>query len=123
MRDGSRQEITAQETADIVSLVNRLNYEAITVFRRLSPRVLIDLMKVACPQSAEFHVGLDPFAPAAFPVSWAGEHESPNWFDTARELTERWHHQQPEKYYAHLAPSSLASAVQLLTKRTIYYPI
>lgn len=29
-----------------------------------------------------------------FPVSWAGEEESANWFDTAREFTERWHHQQ-----------------------------
>jgi len=27
-------------------------------------------------------------------VSWAGEEESANWFDTAREFTERWHHQQ-----------------------------
>ena len=27
-------------------------------------------------------------------VSWAGDESSPNWFDTARELTERWHHQQ-----------------------------
>jgi hypothetical protein len=27
-------------------------------------------------------------------VSWAGEDTSLNWFDTARELTERWHHQQ-----------------------------
>jgi hypothetical protein len=29
-----------------------------------------------------------------FPVSWAGEEESANWYDTAREFTERWHHQQ-----------------------------
>jgi len=29
-----------------------------------------------------------------FAVSWAGESESQNWFDTAREFTERWHHQQ-----------------------------
>ena len=29
-----------------------------------------------------------------FPVSWAGEARSPVWFDVARELTERWHHQQ-----------------------------
>jgi len=29
-----------------------------------------------------------------FPVSWAGEERSANWFDTAREYTERWHHQQ-----------------------------
>jgi hypothetical protein len=37
---------------------------------------------------------LDPFAQALFAVSWAGEAQSLNWFDTARELTERWHHQQ-----------------------------
>jgi hypothetical protein len=52
------------------------------------------MMKLACEQSASFHESLDPFAPAAFPVSWAGEETSLNWFDTARELTERWHHQQ-----------------------------
>ena len=79
---------------DVVALINRLNREGVTVYRRLSPAVLIDLLKVACEQSARFHESLDPFAPAAFPVSWAGEEESLNWFDTARELTERWHHQQ-----------------------------
>jgi hypothetical protein len=51
-------------------------------------------MKAACEQSAQFHECLDPLAPAAFNVSWAGEEKSLNWFDTARELTERWHHQQ-----------------------------
>jgi len=79
---------------DVIALVNRLNREGVTVYRRLSPPVLIDMMKVACEQSARFHESLDPFAPAAFAVSWAGEEKSLNWFDTARELTERWHHQQ-----------------------------
>jgi uncharacterized protein (TIGR03083 family) len=79
---------------DLITLVNRLNREGVTVYRRLSPRVLIDMMKEACEQSADFHESLDPFAPAAFAVSWAGEERSLNWFDTARELTERWHHQQ-----------------------------
>jgi hypothetical protein len=51
-------------------------------------------METVCRQNAEFHESLDPFAKAAFSVSWAGESESLNWFDTARELTERWHHQQ-----------------------------
>lgn len=78
----------------VVTLVNRLNREGVTVYRRLSPRVLIDMMKLACEQSARFHESLDPFAPAAFAVSWAVEAQSLNWFDTARELTERWHHQQ-----------------------------
>ena len=79
---------------DVVTLVNRLNREGVTVYRRLSPSVLIDLMQVACEQSASFHESLDPFAPAVFAVSWAGEEKSLNWFDSARELTERWHHQQ-----------------------------
>ena len=83
-----------ESSQDVVRLVNRLNEEGVKVYRRLSPPVLIDLMKTACEQSAGFHESLDPFAPAAFGVSWAGEAKSLNWFDTARELTERWHHQQ-----------------------------
>jgi uncharacterized protein (TIGR03083 family) len=79
---------------EVAALVNRLNDEGVRVYRRLSPPVLIDMMKIACEQSAVFHESLDPFGPAAFGVSWAGEAESLNWFDTARELTERWHHQQ-----------------------------
>jgi len=78
---------------DLAALVNRLNREGVNVYRRLSPAVLIDLMTIACEQSACLHESLDPFAPAAFAVSWAGEEKSLNWFDTARELTERWHHQ------------------------------
>jgi hypothetical protein len=55
---------------------------------------LIGMLKAACRESVTFHESLDPYAPAAFAVSWAGETESLNWFDTARELTERWHRQQ-----------------------------
>jgi uncharacterized protein (TIGR03083 family) len=79
---------------DLAKLVNRLNAEGVAVFRRLSPSVLIGMMEIACDQSASLHESLDPFAPATFGVSWAGEATSLNWFDTARELTERWHHQQ-----------------------------
>ena len=94
-RDSCYVEITkTQVPQDVVTLVNRLNEEGVTVYRRLSPSVLIDIMKMACEQSARFHESLEPFAPAAFAVSWAGEAGSLNWFDTARELTERWHHQQ-----------------------------
>jgi uncharacterized protein (TIGR03083 family) len=86
--------VEIRSPADVVSLVNRLNREGVAVYRRLSPAILIELMTAACNQSADFHESLDPFAPAAFSVSWAGEDRSLNWFDTARELTERWHHQQ-----------------------------
>lgn len=86
--------VTVRSPQDVIALVNRLNAEGVTVYRRLSSPVLIEMMQLACEQSAEFHESLDPFAPAAFNVSWAGEEKSLNWFDTARELTERWHHQQ-----------------------------
>jgi uncharacterized protein (TIGR03083 family) len=88
---------------ELIALVNRLNREGVTVYRRLSPRVMIDMMKEACEQSAQYHESLDPFAQAAFPVSWAGEERSLNWFDTARELTERWHHQQQIRFATHRA--------------------
>jgi uncharacterized protein (TIGR03083 family) len=80
--------------ADLVALINRLNRDGVAIYRRLSPRVLISLMEIASRESAEYHESLDPFARAQFAVSWAGEQESDNWFDTAREFTERWHHQQ-----------------------------
>ena len=88
------EQVQIRSAQDVVDLVNRLNREGVTVYRRLSPSVLIELMDLACGQSADFHEALDPLAPAVFNVSWAGESTSLNWFDTARELTERWHHQQ-----------------------------
>jgi uncharacterized protein (TIGR03083 family) len=90
--------VDVRSPRDLTALVNRLNQEGVTVYRRLSPNVLTDLMKLACEQSARFHESLDPFAPAAFAVSWAGEDQSLNWFDMARELTERWHHQQQIRF-------------------------
>jgi uncharacterized protein (TIGR03083 family) len=86
---------------DVIALVNRLNREGVAVYRRLSPRVLIEMMRLATNQFAEFHESLDPFAAATFNVSWAGEEASQNWFDTARELTERWHHQQQIRLATH----------------------
>jgi uncharacterized protein (TIGR03083 family) len=79
---------------DLVAFINRLNEEGVMIYGRLSPKVLISIMELASRESVAYHQSLDPFAPAQFAVSWAGEEVSLNWFDTARELTERWHHQQ-----------------------------
>src|SRR6267143_2255371 len=80
--------------ADLITLINSLNAEGVKKYHQLSPHELISRMEVASRESAEYHQSLDPFAPAMFSVSWAGEEVSANWFDTAREFTERWHHQQ-----------------------------
>ena len=61
-------------------------------------------------------MSLDPWARALFPVSWAGETESANWFDTARELTERWHHQQQIR----LATDNDRPGIMT---RDFYYPV
>jgi len=87
-----RPDIRSNE--DLVAFIDSLNAAGVASYRGLSAPVLISLMEVASAESARYHSHLDPLALAAFAVSWAGEDSSPNWFDTARELTERWHHQQ-----------------------------
>ncbi|HXW61986.1 MAG TPA: maleylpyruvate isomerase N-terminal domain-containing protein [Candidatus Acidoferrales bacterium] len=115
VRDSYRVEsVDIRSPQDLAKHVNRLNREGVTVFGRLSPMVLIDMMKQACEHSARFHESLDPFAPAAFAVSWAGEERSLNWFDTARELTERWHHQQQIR---------LATNRPGIMTRDLYHPV
>jgi len=80
--------------ADLVGHLNRLNAEWTAAARRLSPRVLIELLDFTSGPVHAFFRSLDPHAPAIFPVAWAGEEASPNWFDIGREYTERWLHQQ-----------------------------
>jgi uncharacterized protein (TIGR03083 family) len=114
-RDGYPTEHPAiSSAADLAAFINRLNEEGVRVYRRLSPPVLISMMELASKQCAEYHKSLDPFAPATFPVSWAGEQESLNWFDTARELTERWHHQQQIR---------MALNRPGIMTRELYYPV
>jgi len=78
----------------LVALINTLNAQGVRQYSQLKTDDLISKMEEASRESAEYHQALDPFGIAMFPVSWAGEEESTNWFDTAREFTERWHHQQ-----------------------------
>ena len=80
--------------AKLVTLINSLNAEGVRRYGQLKTDDLIARMETASRESAKYHQALDPFGTAMFHVSWAGEEESANWFDTAREFTERWHHQQ-----------------------------
>ena len=100
--------------ADLVAFINRMNSEGVAIYRRLSPAVLISLMEVASSQLAQYMQALDPMAPASIAVSWAGESESANWFDIAREYTERWHHQQQIR---------LATNRPGIMTRVLYYPV
>jgi uncharacterized protein (TIGR03083 family) len=80
--------------SDLVRYLDGLNAEWVKTAARFSPRVLTDLLERAGRETSEMAAALDPFAPALFAVAWAGDAESPVWFDLARDLTEHWHHQQ-----------------------------
>jgi uncharacterized protein (TIGR03083 family) len=79
---------------DLVAFLNELNAQFVAAARRLSPQVLIDLLAFTGPKVYAAITALDANAASAYPVSWAGEQRSANWFDIGREYTERWHHQQ-----------------------------
>ena len=95
-RDGffglAAPDISTQQS--FVAFINRNNAEWVQAARRISPQVLIELLEITSRQVSKLFRELDPAAPALWGVSWAGEEQSANWFDIAREYTERWHHQQ-----------------------------
>jgi uncharacterized protein (TIGR03083 family) len=78
---------------DLVRLINDLNAVWVKAARRISPPLLIDLMRLTGHQTCEYFRSLNPFA-MGDPVDWAGPEAAPVWLDLAREFTERWHHQQ-----------------------------
>lgn len=78
----------------LVAFLDELNATWVAAARRLSPRLTADLLELVEGWLAAHVRAVDPWGPALFPVAWAGESESDAWFDLARELTERWHHQQ-----------------------------
>jgi hypothetical protein len=82
-----------QSYNELVNHIQTLNSDWINVSRRLSPEILIDLLEYFENQFNQFIKTLNPNDTAIFPVSWAGDTESQNWFDIAREYTEVWHHQ------------------------------
>jgi uncharacterized protein (TIGR03083 family) len=113
-RDNTAPHEKITSPAQLLALVTSLNAEGVRQYGRLSTDELISRMETASRELGEYLQSLDPFAPAMFPVSWAGEEESTNWFDTAREFTERWHHQQQIR---------LAVKRPGILTREFYYPV
>jgi hypothetical protein len=79
--------------SDLVAFIQKMANDWIVATKRLSPEIIISLLETAEKENYEFMKTLAPEKPALWPVAWAGEEESYNWFDIAREYTEKWHHQ------------------------------
>ena len=93
-RDGYHGGLIDADSWDcLVKELNELNDQWAVAMRRLSPRLLTDLMESTGGQVNEYFGSLDPLS-AGPPVDWAGSGPAPMWMHIAREYTERWHHQQ-----------------------------
>lgn len=93
-RDGHSSQTQSVDSWDeLVAFLNEWNEQWLAAARRLSPRLLIDLLKLTGDELYRYFRSLDPNAMVA-PVSWAGPEPAPVWLDIAREYTEHWLHQQ-----------------------------
>jgi uncharacterized protein (TIGR03083 family) len=78
----------------LVPFLNRLNADWVQAMKRVSPAMLITLHEMTGPLFCNYLQSLDPMGLSPLPVAWAGESESRNWMEIAREYTEKWLHQQ-----------------------------
>jgi uncharacterized protein (TIGR03083 family) len=85
--------IVTESWDELVAEINRRNEAWVDAMRRLSPRLLIELLGWAAEPALAAFKGRDRDELAG-PVSWAGPDPAPGWLHVAREYTERWHHQQ-----------------------------
>jgi uncharacterized protein (TIGR03083 family) len=79
--------------AEFAGWLDDLQAEWVRAARRLSPRLVTDLLAWAGPQITATLCWQDPAARTAS-VSWAGPGPHPAWLDHARELSEYWIHRQ-----------------------------
>lgn len=79
--------------AQLLDYINLINENWVQATRRVSPRVLCDLLRFAGDETQRYFESLDLFE-INEPVSWAGPDPAPVWLDVAREYTERWMHHQ-----------------------------
>lgn len=87
-------EISAQEYDELLGLINAGNDLWVQAARRISPEIMIELLELTDRRLYEHFRSLDPGEPARITVAWASDDLPPNWFDIAREYTEKWLHQQ-----------------------------
>jgi len=93
-RDGFSGTFAAIDSwEDLVAFINRNNTLWVQATRRMSPKLICDLLRNTGEQVNEYFRSVDMYALGS-PVNWAGPEPAPVWLDIAREFTERWHHQQ-----------------------------
>ena len=83
----------AGSEAEFAAWLDELQADWVRAARRLSPRLVTDLLRWAGPQISVLFAGEDVRA-LTTSVSWAGPDLVPAWLGQARELSEYWIHRQ-----------------------------
>ena len=78
----------------LLAWINLRNAQWVQAARQLSEEELKLALQATDQQLYEFFSSLPASSIAGPAVFWAGESQSYNWFDIAREYTEKWLHQQ-----------------------------
>jgi hypothetical protein len=84
------------------------------LFKNISPELITGLLTISELELCSLIEALPLEEEAFFPVAWAGDTVSQNWFDIAREWTERWHHHQQIRE---------ALGAESLTQREFLFPV
>ncbi len=77
----------------LIAAIDRHNALWVEGMRRVSPQVLIALLRWSGQETADYFAALDLDA-LGMAVDWVGPDPAPVWLDVAREYTVRWVHQQ-----------------------------
>lgn len=77
----------------LIVAIDRQNALWVEAMRRLSPRVVKELLAWTGPPTEAHFASLEP-SELGGPIDWAGPEPAPLWLHVAREYTERWVHQQ-----------------------------
>jgi uncharacterized protein (TIGR03083 family) len=99
---------------ELLSLIDHDNAQWVQAARRFSPEILVEFLELTDRRLYDHFRNLDPYEPARITVAWASDDLPPNWFDIAREYTEKWLHQQ------HIRE---AVSQPLLTSREFLFPV
>lgn len=90
-KDGRYHKVDSWEA--LVNLINEQNAVWVAATRRLSRRVLLDLLQKTGAEVHELFLSIDPYQMGS-PIGWAGTEPDPMWLHIAREFTEYWTHHQ-----------------------------
>lgn len=92
-RDQDGIQFPSDDWDELVRLINQQNDLWVKATRRMSRRILLQLLETF---GAEMHAFLQTIEADALthPVSWASSQPAPQWLQIAREMTEYWMHHQ-----------------------------